>query len=222
MRWIVGGKTASRCAASASQMGRFETLWLTDEKNLGVLADLSGQWIDRVHGRRSPKGVVLDMESSVSPADSIDRRNARLGDCDGCIGKDVQIELIERTTRFTILLHLPRMEGHGDIARVKNGPALAGHSAEAVRDAIAATITRLPEQLRRLLTSDQGASIKRSRPRAIHRTRVDSPIPRSCATSRCVRPLVRTRRTASSSNSRVKRFCSGIELCRASGFHAAG
>jgi hypothetical protein len=29
--------------------------------------DLSGQWIDRVHGRRPPKGVVLDMDSSVSP-----------------------------------------------------------------------------------------------------------------------------------------------------------
>jgi hypothetical protein len=41
MRWIVGGKAASRCAASASQMGRFETRWLTVEKNLGVLADLS-------------------------------------------------------------------------------------------------------------------------------------------------------------------------------------
>jgi len=60
MRWIVGGKAskaASGCAASASQMGRFETRWLTAEKNLRVLADLSGQWIDRVHGRRPPKGA---------------------------------------------------------------------------------------------------------------------------------------------------------------------
>ena len=32
MRWIVGGKAASGCAASASQMGRFETRWLTAEK----------------------------------------------------------------------------------------------------------------------------------------------------------------------------------------------
>jgi hypothetical protein len=36
-------------------------------KNLSALTDLSGQWIDRVHGRRPPKGVVLDMDSSVSP-----------------------------------------------------------------------------------------------------------------------------------------------------------
>src|SRR3954467_13350269 len=32
--------------------------------------------------------------------------------------------LVERTTRFTILLHLPRMAGHGDGPRTKNGPAL--------------------------------------------------------------------------------------------------
>jgi hypothetical protein len=44
--------------------------------------------------------------------------------------------LVERTTRLTLLLYLPRMEGHGHEARVKNGPALAGHGAEAVRDAI--------------------------------------------------------------------------------------
>ena len=41
--------------------------------------------------------------------------------------------LVERTTRFTLLLYLPRMAGHGHEARVKNGPALAGHGAEAVR-----------------------------------------------------------------------------------------
>ena len=67
MRWIVGGKAAAGCAASASQMGRFETRWLTADKNLLALADLSGQWIDRVHARRPPRGVVLDMDSSVSP-----------------------------------------------------------------------------------------------------------------------------------------------------------
>ena len=67
MRWIVGGKAAQGRAASPSQMGRFETQWLTAEKNLLALADLSGQWIDIVHGRRPPKGIVLDMDSSVSP-----------------------------------------------------------------------------------------------------------------------------------------------------------
>ena len=57
-----------------------------------------------------------------------------------------------------MLLHLPRLN-EDDRARTKNGPALAGHGAEAVRDAIAASITTLPEQLRRSLTWDQGAEM---------------------------------------------------------------
>lgn len=67
--------------------------------------------------------------------------------------------LVERTTRFTMLLHLPPMPGHRLGARVKNGPALAGHGAEAVRHAIAGKIVALPEQLRKSLTWDQGAEL---------------------------------------------------------------
>lgn len=67
--------------------------------------------------------------------------------------------LVERTTRFTMLLHLPPMEGHGMAPREKNGPALAGHGAQAVRDAITRTITGLPEHLRRSLTWDQGSEM---------------------------------------------------------------
>ena len=67
MYWIVGGKAASGRGASASQMGRFETKWLAVGKNLSALANLSGHWIDSVHGRRPPRGVVLDIDSSVSP-----------------------------------------------------------------------------------------------------------------------------------------------------------
>ena len=67
MRWIVGGRAATKQAASTSQMGRFETEWLANDENFTVLADLSGQWIDRVHSRHPPKGIVLDIDSSVSP-----------------------------------------------------------------------------------------------------------------------------------------------------------
>lgn len=67
--------------------------------------------------------------------------------------------LVERMTRFTLLLPLPRMTDYGYEARVKNGPALAGHGAEAVRDAITRTVITLPEQLRRSLTWDQGAEM---------------------------------------------------------------
>jgi hypothetical protein len=57
-----------------------------------------------------------------------------------------------------MLLHLPPMEGHRG-PKVKNGPPLAGHGAEAVRDAIAAKILTLPEHLRRSLTWDQGTEM---------------------------------------------------------------
>ena len=67
MRAIVGREGLDRPAASTSQMGRFETEWLATEANLAALTDLSGAWIDRVHGRRPPDGIILDMDSSESP-----------------------------------------------------------------------------------------------------------------------------------------------------------
>jgi hypothetical protein len=67
MRAIVGHEGMDRPAASGSQMGRFETEWLAIDANLAALTDLSGAWIDRVHGRRPPDGIILDMDSSESP-----------------------------------------------------------------------------------------------------------------------------------------------------------
>ena len=67
MRWVVGDNAITGYAASASQMGRFETKWLGRSENLAALADLPGEWIDKVHQRRVPKKVVLDMDSSESP-----------------------------------------------------------------------------------------------------------------------------------------------------------
>ncbi len=66
MRWVVGGRAATKQAASTSQMGRFETEWLANDANLVALTDLGGRWIDRVHSRRPLNGIVLDMDSSVS------------------------------------------------------------------------------------------------------------------------------------------------------------
>ncbi len=67
MRWVVGDRAITGFAASASQMGRFETKWLCRAENLVALADLPGQWIDKVQQRRPPKMIVLDMDSSESP-----------------------------------------------------------------------------------------------------------------------------------------------------------
>ena len=67
MRWVVGDRAITGSAASASQMGRFETKWLSRPENLAALADLPGQWIDRVHQRRPPKMIVLDMDFEREP-----------------------------------------------------------------------------------------------------------------------------------------------------------
>ena len=67
MRWVVGDRAIAGSAASASQMGRFETKWLSRPENLAALTDLLGQWIDKVHSRRPPKTIVLDIDSSQSP-----------------------------------------------------------------------------------------------------------------------------------------------------------
>src|SRR6267378_6245204 len=57
MRWVVGARAITGSAASASQMGRFETKWLSRPENLGSLGDLPGRWIDKVHQRRPPRIV---------------------------------------------------------------------------------------------------------------------------------------------------------------------
>ena len=67
MRAIVGREGLDRAAASSSQMGRFETEWLATDANLEALTDLSGTWIDRVHERKPPDSIILDMDSSESP-----------------------------------------------------------------------------------------------------------------------------------------------------------
>ena len=107
------------------------------------------------------KFVTPDVLISERPAEADDRAVPGHWEGDLILGLDSSAigTLVERTTRFTLLLHLPRMEGHGEAPRVKNGPALAGHGAEAVRDEIARVITTLPEQLRRSLTWDQGSEM---------------------------------------------------------------
>jgi IS30 family transposase len=109
---------------------------------------------------RGKRFVTPEIMISERPAEAEDRAvpGHWEGDLILGLGSSAIGTLVERTTRFTMLLHLPRMPEHG-APRVKNGPALAGHGAEAVRDAIAKSITTLPQQLRRSLTWDQGAEM---------------------------------------------------------------
>jgi IS30 family transposase len=67
--------------------------------------------------------------------------------------------LVERSTRFTMLIHLPREEGWGEIPRTKNGPPLGGYGAIAMKDALSATIADLPNQLRQSITWDRGKEL---------------------------------------------------------------
>jgi IS30 family transposase len=113
----------------------------------------------RVRGRG--KSFVTDeVMISERPAEAEDRAvpGHWEGDLILGLGSSAIGTLVERSSRFTMLLHLPPMDGR-DGPRVKNGPALAGHGAETVRDAIADTISTLPEQLCRSLTWDQGAEM---------------------------------------------------------------
>jgi IS30 family transposase len=111
--------------------------------------------------QRGKQFVTPEIMISQRPAEADDRAVPGHWEGDLILGLDSSAigTLVERSTRFTMLLWLPRMEGHGAEPRVKNGPPLAGHGAEAVRDAITETITTLPEQLRRSLTWDQGAEM---------------------------------------------------------------
>uniref|UniRef100_UPI00186963B2 IS30 family transposase n=2 Tax=Corynebacterium casei TaxID=160386 RepID=UPI00186963B2 len=67
--------------------------------------------------------------------------------------------LVERSSRSTILVHLPRLEGWGEQPVVKNGPALGGYGALAMIAALATSLSALPLQLRQTLTWDRGKEL---------------------------------------------------------------
>lgn len=98
---------------------------------------------------------------SQRPAEAVDRAIPGHWEGDLIIGLNRSAigTLVERTTRYTMLVHLPRAEGYGTIPRTKNGPALAGYGAVAMKDALATTMSTLPDQVRRSLTWDRGKEL---------------------------------------------------------------
>ena len=118
--------------------------------------------VPRARARQRPGGhVTPEVMISERPAEVEDRAVPGHWEGDLIIGLERSAigTLVERSTRFTMLVHLPRAEGYGTIARTKNGPALAGYGAVAMKDALATTMTTLPEQLRRSLTGDRGKEL---------------------------------------------------------------
>jgi hypothetical protein len=139
MRWIIGGRAVAQTAASTSQMGRFETEGLTQGANLSALTDLSGRWIDRVHARRPVKGIVLDLDSSVSPTYGEQEGSAYNGHF-GC----------------TCYHPLFVFNQFGDLERCALRPG-NGHSAEGRRDVLEPVIARYRMTMkRRYFRADAG------------------------------------------------------------------
>ena len=118
--------------------------------------------VPRARARNRSRGFVSpEIMISERPAEVADRAVPGHWEGDLIIGSGSSAigTLVERTTRFTMLLHLPRLKGPGGGPRDKDGAAYSGHGAEAVRDAITRTIITLPEELRRSLTWDQGTEM---------------------------------------------------------------
>ncbi len=118
--------------------------------------------VPRARARQRPGGhVTAEVMISQRPAEADDR--AVPGHWEGDLiigtGRSAIGTVVDRSTRFTMLLHLPRMEGYGVKAPQKNGPALGGYGAETMRNALAARFTTMPEQLRRSLTWDRGKEL---------------------------------------------------------------
>lgn len=116
----------------------------------------------RKRSQNTPQGhVTADVVLSERPAEADDR--AVPGHWEGDLiigtGRSAIGTLVERSSRSTILVHLPRLEGWRDKPPVKNGPALGGYGAVAMKDALTTSMAHLPEQLRKTLTWDRGKEL---------------------------------------------------------------
>ncbi len=112
--------------------------------------------------QNKPQGhVTADVVLSKRPAEADDR--AVPGHWEGDLiigtGRSAIGTVMERSSRSTLLVHLPRLDGWGTTPPVKNGPSLGGYGADAMNAALAMSMTRLPELLRKTLTWDRGKEL---------------------------------------------------------------
>lgn len=116
----------------------------------------------RARSRNKPQGhVTADVVIGRRPAQADDRAAAGHWEGDLIIGtgRSAIGTVVERASRCTLLVHLPRLDGWGQTPPVKNGPALGGYGAIAMNAALTASMTQLPEQLRKTLTWDRGKEL---------------------------------------------------------------
>jgi len=105
--------------------------------------------------------VSEDVMISNRPAEAQDRAVPGHWEGDLIIGLNRSAigTLVERSSRFTMLVHLPREEGYGLIPRTKNGPALAGYGAVTMANALNNTVADMPALLWQSLTWDRGKEL---------------------------------------------------------------
>ena len=116
----------------------------------------------RGRARNRPQGhVTPDVVLSARPAEAEDRAVPGHWEGDLIIGlhRSAIGTVVERTSRYTLLVHLPRLEGYGIEAPAKNRPALGGYGAIAMKDALQATMGSMPAGLLRSLTWDRGKEL---------------------------------------------------------------
>jgi len=116
----------------------------------------------RARSQNKPQAhVTADVVISERPADASDRAVPGHWEGDLIIGTNRSAigTLVERSSRSTLLVHLPRLEGYGEQPRTKHGPALSGYGAVAMNAALIASLTTIPEQLRKTLTWDRGKEL---------------------------------------------------------------
>ena len=116
----------------------------------------------RERARNRPHGhVTPDVVLSQRPAEAEDRAVPGHWEGDLIIGlhRSAIGTVVERTSRYTLLVHLPRLDGYGIEAPVKNGPALGGYGAIAMKDALQTTMGSIPAGLLRSLTWDRGKEL---------------------------------------------------------------
>lgn len=105
--------------------------------------------------------VTAETLISERPAEAEDRAVPGHWEGDLLIGLERSAigTLVERTSRLTVLVHLPREAGYRHKATPKNGPALAGYGAITMKNALASTMSTLPELMLRSLTWDRGKEL---------------------------------------------------------------